>query len=102
MAKAEVTGVGNYIRVTTCGHFACSCKTELSDEPMDAYVDVNTVVENDSIYTELAITDDNNQKRRVLVPGSNSPAVMAGRYNQCEDPEITAAGVICGAVKGRK
>jgi len=102
MAEAEVANVGNYIRVKTCGHFACSCKTELDDKPMEAYLAVSTIAEEGGIFTELAITDDNDLKRRVLIPGSNSPAEMADRFNQCEGPEITAAGVICGAIKGRK
>jgi hypothetical protein len=101
MAEAEVVGVANLIRVRTCGHIACTCKTRYDDHPTEAYVDVNTVSTKDGIFTELAITDDDDREKIVLLPGSIRPETVVERFNECEGPEITAVGIICGAVKGR-
>lgn len=103
MARAEHTGVTNIIRVETCDHLMCTCKTQFNDAPAEIFVAVEMIIGEQDIRTSLRMMDDGPQ-RTIDIRGIRRPEEIAEKFNGCEGPEITAAGLICGAIHrlGRK
>ena len=97
MARAEYAGVRNFVRIETCGHFMCQCKPLLDDSPAEALVIPEVTIEEDKIYTELRIESGQHEKT-IAVDGVQRPDDIVEAFNGCEAPEITAKGIICGAI----
>lgn len=103
MAHAESAGVRNFVRIETCGHFMCECKTRLDDSPKQALVIPEIIIENERMSTELQIETGEDEKK-ITVRGVQREDEIIRAFNNCEGPEITANGVVCGAIYrlGRK
>jgi len=98
MARAEQASVDRMIDLETCGHFMCTCKTTLDDNPTKALVMIqDTKVNGEKMFTPLRITTGS-QEKTVEIRGIHRREELIKSFNNCDGPEITASGIICGAV----
>ena len=103
MARAEYVGVRNFVHVETCGHILCECKLQLDDTPEESLAIPEVISEGNKFFTEIQI-ESGDKEKMIRVPGIHRYDEIIEAFNNCEAPEITAKGVICGAMYrlGRK
>jgi hypothetical protein len=99
MPKAELTGVDHLIKIETCGHFMCSCKTTLDDSPTEALVEVKGSVIGDKTVTTMRIEDSEGNKATTQVNGIFRPEIVVNAFNEADGKMlITDAGLVCCAL----